>query len=74
MTTYRFTIGRWHEPTEESSVAHGMARIVKCGLGHRVIAWEEMELDFAAWRDIEGVGLEGETIFANINGLDGTWR
>lgn len=74
LTTYRFTTRRWHKPTEKSSVAHGLAWLVECSLDNGVIAGVEMELDFAAWSDVEGVGLVDETVFADIHSLNAAWR
>jgi hypothetical protein len=49
-----------------------MAWVVKSGLGDRVIASIEMELDYASRRDVDSVGLKNKATFANINRLSGT--
>jgi len=65
-------ISRCHKSTEEASIAHGMAWVVKCGLGDRVIARIELELDYASRRDVDGVGIKNKALFTNINRLGGT--
>lgn len=69
---YLSIIGRCHKSTEEASIAHGMTWVVESGLDNRVVAWIEMELDHAPFRDVYSVGIKGKAIFANINRLGGT--
>jgi hypothetical protein len=72
LIVYLSFISRCHKSTEEASIAHGMAWVVKSGLSNRVVAWIEMELDDAPFRDVYSVGIKGKAMFANINRLGGT--
>jgi hypothetical protein len=65
-------ISRCHKSTEEASIAHGMAWVVKSCLSNRVVACIEMELDDTPFRNMYSVGIKGKAIFANINRLRGT--
>lgn len=51
-----------------------MARIVEGGLNNGVVAGEEMELNFASWCNVEGVGRVDEATFTHIDGVNTSWR
>jgi len=68
----RSVMSRWHKSTEEASIAHRVAWVVKSGLNYRVIAWIEMELDYASRSNVDSIGIKGKATLTNINHLGGT--
>jgi hypothetical protein len=61
-----------HKSTEEASIAHRMAWVVKSSLNYRVVAWIELKLDYASRRNVDSIGIKGEAILTNIDHLGGT--
>jgi hypothetical protein len=69
--TYRRSTITIHNPTIKCRSIRWLARIIKRSLHDRVIAGVELEDDFLARSDGEGVRTEGETAFADGDGLHG---